>query len=71
MTTKGSFLLANCTKLSVEMQKGLYDTGLSLNVYIKDNIKTPVVLMEKAPTQSKTFAAPSDDDPDPCDERCY
>jgi len=49
-----------------------YDKELDINYYSVDGKDVPAVLLSGSlTTQSKTFAAPGDDDPDREAESCY
>lgn len=68
-----SFLLSRSVSLLPEMDMGrYYDKELDLNYYSVDGKDIPAVLLSGSlTTQSKTFAAPGDDDPDREAESCY
>lgn len=68
-----SFLLSRSVSLLPEMDMGCsYDKELDLNCYSVDGKDIPAVLLVGSlTTQSKTFAAPGDDDPDREAEICY
>lgn len=68
-----SFLLSRSASLLPEMDMGRsYDKKLDLNYYSVDGKGVPAVLLSGSlTTQSKTFAAPGDDDPDREAESCY
>ena len=68
-----SFLLSRSVSLLPEMDVGRsYDKELDLNYYSVDGKDIPAVLLSGSlTTQSKTFAAPGDDDPDREAESCY
>lgn len=68
-----SFLLSRSVSLLPEMDMGRsYDKELDLNYYSVDGKDIPAVLLSGSlTTQSKTFAAPGDDDPDREAESCY
>ena len=68
-----SFLLSKSIPLPSESNiKIFYDPELEIN-YISESDRTvPIVMLGGAlTTQSKTFAAPGDDDPDREGESCY
>ncbi|MCK4247165.1 MAG: hypothetical protein KAT49_04680 [Methanomicrobia archaeon] len=72
MSTKNVYLLKKANSYKLESLPGFYDEERQINLIPIDNKKCPLVSLEMSPpTQSKTFAAPGDDDPDPEDERCY
>lgn len=68
-----SFLLSRSVSLLPEMDMGRsYDKELDINYYSVDGKDVPAVLLSGSlTTQSKTFAAPGDDDPDREAESCY
>lgn len=68
-----SFLLSRSITLLPEVDMGSsYDKELDLNYYSVDGKDIPAVLQSGSlTTQSKTFAAPGDDDPDREAESCY
>lgn len=68
-----SFLLSRSVSLLPEMDMGRsYDKELDINYYSVDGKNIPAVLLSGSlTTQSKTFAAPGDDDPDREAESCY
>lgn len=73
MKMQQTFLLskAKIFKMS-EMEKAdyTYDYNCELNMTEENGVTTIAVSSQRfSPTQSKTMAAPGDDDPD--DERCY
>ena len=73
MSAKRVFLLANARQV-VDMVdlRGRYDDIAQLNVNYVDGRPRPLVLdAGVASTNSKTFAAPGDDDPDLEAEGCY
>jgi len=68
---KPVFLVSKAIVVEPEGPEGYYDPELELNTVSK-LIKTPLVLSGgSAPTQSKTYQAPGDDDPDPGQDPCY
>ncbi len=72
MPIKNVYLLTNASSYELKNSPGLYDEKRNINIIMVDGKKYPLVSLEMSPpTQSKTFAAPGDDDPDPEDERCY
>lgn len=68
-----SFLLSRSVSLVPEMDIGRsYNKELDINYYSVDGKEIPAVLLSGSlTTQSKTFAAPGDDDPDSEAESCY
>lgn len=68
-----SFLLSKSISLLPEVDMGsYYDKELDLNYCSVDGKGIPAVLLSGSlTTQSKTFAAPGDDDPDRGAESCY
>lgn len=68
-----SFLLSRSVSLLTEKDMGRsYDMELDINYYSIDGKDIPAVLLSGSlTTQSKTFAAPGDDDPDREAESCY
>lgn len=68
-----SFLLSKSILLLKEKNfKSYYDQDLDMNCFAEDEGVAPVVMHgELLATQSKTFAAPGDDDPDREGESCY
>jgi hypothetical protein len=72
MNKKRIFLLDGAHTLELKESVGCYDYGHDMNIKFEENKAVPVVSLDMAPpTESKTMAAPGDDDPDPSDERCY
>lgn len=68
-----SFLLSRSVSLlpasSIDY---FYDTNMDVNYSSVNDINIPVVMLgDSLTTQSKTFAAPGDDDPDREAESCY
>ena len=73
VTEKRAFLLAGAQKV-VELQdmRNYYDELQQLNVRVVGSEPQPLVMdNEFGYTESKTHAAPSDDDPDRESEGCY
>jgi len=70
---KQSFLLSRSIPLLVENSSGsFYDKTMDINYFCANDINIPVVTFAGSlTTQSKTFAAPSDYDPDREAESCY
>jgi hypothetical protein len=70
---KQSFLLSRSVSLLSERSIDyFYDTKLDVNCSSVNDINIPVVMLaDSLTTQSKTFAAPGDDDPDREAESCY
>ncbi len=69
---KSSFLLSKAISLPLVSGIGEYDSSMNLNISIEGEKKVPTVLCGRhVNTESKTFAAPSDDDPDAESENCY
>lgn len=70
-----SFLLSRSVSLLPERDMGRsrsYDKELDINYCSVDGKDIPEVLLSGSlTTQSKTFAAPGDDDPDREAESCY
>ena len=68
-----SFLLSRSVSLLPEGGMGCsYDTELDINYCSVNGKDIPTVLLSGSlTTQSKTFAAPGDDDPDREAENCY
>lgn len=68
-----SFLLSRSVSLLPEMDMGFsYDKELDINYCSVNGKDIPAVLKSGSlTTQSKTFAAPGDDDPDREAESCY
>lgn len=72
MDKKNSFLLNGAHNLELKEPIGYYDYEHDINIKVEEDKIVPVVSLDMAPpTESKTAAAPGDDDPDPADERCY
>ena len=72
MTGKRAFLLSRASTFEMEDIHELYDEQLQLNVVLDSGQREPLVSMDNfLQTESKTFAAPGDDDPDCEDGRCY
>lgn len=64
------YILEESPHLVLSSQKSHYDPVRQINMVTIDSIECPIALVDRyPPTQSKTMAAPGDDDPD--DERCY
>lgn len=73
MSHKRAFLLAKARQV-VEMQdlRSHYDESQQLSVREVGRASLPLVMDDNfGYTESKTFRAPSDDDPDPEAEGCY
>lgn len=69
---KQAFLLSDALYVSSHHTIGTYDTEREMNILMRGNQTTPTVLSScNLLTESKTFAAPSDDDPDQEAEFCY
>ena len=69
---KPAFLLSRARCFELQDIAPHYDAKSQLNVLNTRAGALPLVLQGGyGMTESKTFAAPSDDDPDPDDERCY
>ena len=68
---KRAFLLSGVPSVQLQIPVGKYDPVLEMNTIVVDGQYRPYVLEGTAPTESKTFQYPADDDPDPDDERCY
>lgn len=70
---KKSFLLSMSESLLVESGSGsYYDKIMDINYSCENNIYIPAVTLGGSLiTQSKTLAAPGDDDPDSEAEGCY
>jgi hypothetical protein len=69
---KKVYLLEEAFNCDLEPPMGFYDEVRQINVIFKDGKSQPLISYEmNLGTQSKTKAAPGDDDPDPEDERCY
>lgn len=72
MNHKPAFLLSLARSFELQDIASRYDAESQLNVLTTSAGKVPLVSQGGyGLTDSKTFAAPSDDDPDPDDERCY
>lgn len=72
MAMKEVYLLTKASLYELEKLPGSYDDECCMNIIKLDDERVPLVTVEMGgPTQSKTMAAPGDDDPDPEDERCY
>lgn len=72
MNKKNVYLLEQASSIELETHPGFYNETRSINVKIVEGIEYPLVSLDMNPgTESKTYAAPGDDDPDPDDERCY
>lgn len=69
--TKQVFLLAKSKDIKLNgCTEIIYDQDEQISFFTCNNIRKPAVLFEAfSPTQSKTMAEPSDDDPD--DGRCF
>ena len=69
---KPAFLLSLARCFELQDIAPYYDAERQLNVSETSAGVLPLVSQGGyGMTESKTFAAPSDDDPDPDDERCY
>lgn len=69
---KPAFLLSLARCFELQDIAPHYDTERQLNVLNTSAGSLPLVSQAGyGMTESKTLAAPSDDDPDPDDERCY
>ena len=68
---KRAFLLSGVPSFHLQVPQGKYDPALEMNSIEVDGQLRPYILEAAAPTESKTFQYPADDDPDPDDERCY
>lgn len=72
MNGKRAFLLAKAKVFEMQELNSCYDEKEQLNLQISGGQSLPLVMDEGfARTESKTFQAPSDDDPDPEAEGCY
>ena len=68
---KSVFLISKAIVIKSKTPRGYYNPTLHLNTVSKSD-QIPLVLSEgSAPTHSKTFEYPADDDPDPGQDRCY
>lgn len=72
-TVKQPFLLSRSVTLLPEISSEYtYDERMEVNYSSENNTNTPVAVNgNSVPTQSKTFAAPGDDDPEREAENCY
>jgi hypothetical protein len=72
-TLQKSFLLAKSVSLLEEdSEKSYYDNKRDINISSYNGRNIPsITLNNNLTTQSKTFAAPGDDDPDREAENCY
>ena len=69
---KKSFLLSQAYDITANSNESwIYDENLNLNIKIEKGVRIPVCLQPSVITQSKTHAAPGDDDPDPDASICY
>lgn len=70
---KHSFLLSRSVYLFAESRDGyFYDKKMDVNYSSINDINIPTVIISNSlTTQSKTLAAPGDDDPDKEAENCY
>ena len=68
---KQAFLLSGVPSVQLQVPQDKYDPTLEMNFTEVDGQLKPHVLEGTAPTESKTYQYPADDDPDPDDERCY
>jgi hypothetical protein len=69
--SKPVFLVSRAVEVKPEGIQGYYDSDLQLNV-VSSNDQTPLIMSGlTAPTHSKTYQRPVDDDPDPGQEKCY
>lgn len=72
MTGKRAYLLVTAKQYELEDVAAHYDEDQQINIVTQDGMRSPLVSKESsARTESKTLAAPGDDDPDPEDEGCY
>ncbi|HFT5240795.1 TPA: hypothetical protein ACGTP8_004540 [Yersinia enterocolitica] len=67
------FLLAKSVSLLSEKGESyFYDNEKDINMSFINGVSTPSVVQSNSiTTQSKTFSAPGDDDPDRGAENCY
>ena len=71
MAGKRAYLLVTAKQWELENTDARYDEDQQINIVTQDKIRVPLVSKESSlRTQSKTFAAPGDDDADPEDEGC-
>lgn len=72
MNPAKSYLLSIAPKLNTVALKITYDPDRQLSLVKDERGSAPLAINEMlVPTQSKTKAEPSDDDPDPDDEVLY
>ena len=72
LTSKRAFLLSKAPRLPLQSPGDFYDEDQQLNVVVRRDRIFPFVSENKFGwTESKTEAAPGDDEPDPEDEGCY
>jgi len=72
VTGKRAYLLVTAKQYELENVVTHYDEDQQINMITRDGMRSPLVSKENSiGTESKTFAAPGDDDPDPEDEGCY
>lgn len=70
MIAKSAYLLKKGMIVDASVAEGIYDHGRHLNV-VPTTGETLVESNGLAPTQSKTAAAPGDDDPEGIQKLCY
>lgn len=70
---KASYLLSHAQDLfTISKAEWFFDEKLQLNLFkVQNNSPVPVCTVFSMITNSKTDAAPGDDDPDPEMEVCY
>jgi len=72
MAAKRAFLLTGASCFELQDVQNFYDEKQQLNLVARSDDSLPLVATDGfARTESKTHAAPGDDDPDPEDEGCY
>lgn len=72
MAAKQSFLLSRAHRFELQYIQDSYDADRQLNVVSRFGQTHPIATEDSfLHTESKTRAAPGDDDPDPEDEGCY
>lgn len=70
--SKPAFLLSKATEVMTSHIKTYYDSDNNLNMLTdEDGTTVAASSLNHLITQSKTFAAPADDDPDTEAEFCY
>ena len=71
-SNKVNFLLSKAINVSAKSGDGHYDDKRNINISLVNDVVVPTVSIDNSIlTQSKTFVAPTDDDPDREAESCF